>query len=78
MYWIPYRAEDLSVTAKWFSEQQNFKLFNISKMKAFLKNLFFDKNNVQNLKSQRINKNLLKNYVQDGRISLKEYLYLSR
>ena len=78
MYLTPLRPADVELIATWFEQKQNFKLPNISKMKSFLKSLFFDKSVVKSAQSQHVSKNKLKNYLEQGRISMREYLYLSR
>ncbi len=78
MYWTPLRPSDVITITNWFEKQQNFNLINIIKMKAFFKNLFFDKSIVKSAQAQHLGKNRLQNYLQQGKISLQEYLYLSR
>lgn len=78
MYWTPLNPNDVAMIANWFEQKQNVNLPNIKKMKSFLKSLFFDKSIVKTAQEQHISKNRLKNFLEQGKISMQEYLYLSR
>jgi hypothetical protein len=84
MFWGPYRSSELKTINAWF-EQPKPSTKNMLDMKntfktvgTFFKNLFFDRTIVKKLRAQRLNKNMLSKYLQEGKISMNEYLYLSR
>jgi hypothetical protein len=84
MFWGPYRSAELKTINAWFAQHKP-STKNILNMKntfkaviAFFKNLFFDRTIIKKLRTQGLNKNMLSKYLQEGKISMSEYLYLSR
>lgn len=47
-------------------------------MISIIKSLFFDRALMRSIKKQKLDENFLQNHLLAGRITLEEYLYLSR
>lgn len=85
MFWAPYSSNELKTIEEWFEKSASNKNERRTQIKhtlhafaGFFKSLFFDKALLKNHHSASMNKNMLNKYLQEGKLSLREYLHLSR
>lgn len=85
MFWAPYNSSEMKTINAWFEKpksvnnQQKVIMKNIvENLKALVKNLIFDRTIVKQIQASRVNKHKLNLYLQQGKISLNEYLFLNK